>query len=136
MSDMAHCWKIGGVTLVVDDYDRAIAYYCGVLGFEIVQDIDLGGGKRWVCVGPRGAETSLLLAKATTADQESRVGNQTGGRVFLFLHTRDFHADYQHYKSRGVVFLEEPREEAYATVAVFQDLYGNKWDLLQMKACE
>lgn len=125
---------IGFVTVVVDDYDQAIAYYTDALGFVLVEDTDLGHGKRWVLVAPSAtAGCALLLAKAATPDQRARVGDQTGGRVFLFLHTDDFRRDYAAMQQRGVRFLESPREEAYGTVAVFADLYGNKWDLLQMK---
>jgi len=127
---------IGYVALVVRDYDEAIAYFTQKLGFHVVQDSPSkdrnGEPKRWVLVQPPGSSgTRLLLAKASTADEVSRVGDQTGGRVFLFLHTDDFWRDYRDYTSRGVRFVREPREEAYGTVAVFEDLYGNKWDLLQ-----
>ena len=123
--------KIGAVALVVRDYDEAIAFYTEKLGFSLLADTALGEGKRWVVVAPPGAEESrLLLAQAASPAQEQRIGNQTGGRVFLFLHTDDFWRDYQAMKARGVVFLEEPREEAYGTVVVFEDLYGNKWDLI------
>ncbi|WP_114238195.1 VOC family protein [Dyella sp. C9] len=126
---------IGSIALVVADYDEAIAWYTRVLGFRLLEDTDMGGGKRWVVVTPPGAgETRLLLAKASTPEQQSRVGDQTGGRVFLLLHTDDFWRDYQRMKEAGATFCEEPREEAYGTVVVFQDLYGNKWDLLQLKA--
>jgi catechol 2,3-dioxygenase-like lactoylglutathione lyase family enzyme len=126
--------NLAHVALVVRDYDEAIAYFTGALGFELLEDSDLGGGKRWVVVAPRDSRgTSLLLARAATAEQETRIGNQTGGRVFLFLRTDDFWRDYRAMTAKGVRFLEEPREEEYATVVIFQDLYGNKWDLLQMK---
>jgi catechol 2,3-dioxygenase-like lactoylglutathione lyase family enzyme len=126
---------IGSIALVVADYDMAIDWYTRVLGFTLVEDTDMGGGKRWVVVAPPGStETRLLLAKASTPEQASRVGDQTGGRVFLLLHTDDFWRDYQRMKTAGATFCEEPREEAYGTVVVFQDLYGNKWDLLQLKA--
>jgi len=126
---------IGAISLLVRDYDEAIAFYVGKLGFHLIEDTDMGGGKRWVMAAPPGSsETRLLLAKAVTTEQASRVGNQTGGRVFLFLHTDDFWRDYEAMKSKGVRFLEEPRMEAYGTVAVFEDLYGNKWDLLEMKS--
>ncbi|MGA8073699.1 MAG: VOC family protein [Candidatus Acidiferrales bacterium] len=126
---------LGHVALVVRDYDEAIAYFTKLLGFRLIEDSDLGGGKRWVVVAPdRVGGTSLLLARAVTGEQESRVGNQTGGRVFLFLRTDDFWRDYRAMKERAVEFLEEPREEKYATVVVFRDLYGNKWDFLQMRA--
>jgi catechol 2,3-dioxygenase-like lactoylglutathione lyase family enzyme len=125
---------IGYVALLVRDYDEAISYFTGTLGFTVVEDTDLGGDKRWVLVAPpRSVETRLLLARAASADQSSRIGNQTGGRVFLFLHTDDFWRDYQAYRSRGVLFREEPREEPYGIVAVFEDLYGNRWDLLELK---
>jgi catechol 2,3-dioxygenase-like lactoylglutathione lyase family enzyme len=126
---------IGAISLLVRDYDEAIAFYVGKLGFHLIEDTDMGGGKRWVMAAPPGSsETRLLLAKAVTPEQASRVGNQTGGRVFLFLHTDDFWRDYEAMKSKGVRFLEEPRMEAYGTVAVFEDLYGNKWDLLETKS--
>jgi catechol 2,3-dioxygenase-like lactoylglutathione lyase family enzyme len=126
---------LGYIALVVRDYDDAIAFFTGKLGFVLVEDTDLGGGKRWVLVRPPNSQgTSLLLARAVNAEQESRIGNQTGGRVFLFLHTDDFWRDYHAMRLRGVRFREEPREEAYGTVAVFEDLYGNKWDLLQLKS--
>ncbi len=125
---------IGAISLLVRDYDEAIAFYVGKLGFTLVEDSDLGGGKRWVLAAPPGSsETRLLLAKAATPEQESRVGNQTGGRVFLFLHTDNFQRDYERMTSKGVRFLEEPRYESYGTVAVFEDIYGNKWDLLELK---
>ncbi len=124
---------IGYVTLVVGDYDEAIHYYMSVLGFELVEDTPLGDGKRWVLVRPTGsAGTCLLLAKAMTPEQQRRIGDQTGGRVFLFLHTDNFERDYTAMRSRGARFLEEPRREAYGTVAVFEDLYGNRWDLLAL----
>jgi len=120
------------VALVVRDYDEAIAYYTGVLGFELIEDSALGGGKRWVLVGPAGAGgASLLLAKAATPQQAARIGDQTGGRVFLFLHTSDFWRDYEEMRARGVQFTEPPRQAAYGTVAVFIDLYGNRWDLVE-----
>jgi catechol 2,3-dioxygenase-like lactoylglutathione lyase family enzyme len=124
--------RVGAVALVVRDYDEAIAFYCGVLGFDLIEDVDQGGGRRWVVVGPAGeGGTRLVLAKAATAEQAARIGDQTGGRVFLFLYTDDFARDHAAFKARGVVFLEEPRHEAYGSVAVFQDLYGNRWDLIQ-----
>lgn len=122
---------IGAISLLVRDYDEAISFYADKLGFELIEDTDMGGGKRWVTVAAsRSGGTRLLLAKAVTPEQESRVGNQTGGRVFLFLHTDDFHRDHQAMKANGIRFLEEPRNESYGTVVVFEDLYGNKWDLL------
>lgn len=123
---------IGYVALVVRDYDEAITYYTNVLGFELVEDTPIEG-KRWVLVRPPGgAGTCLLLARAVNPEQASRIGNQTGGRVFLFLHTDDFRRGYEAMRSRGVRFMEEPRREAYGTVAVFEDLYGNRWDLLEL----
>jgi catechol 2,3-dioxygenase-like lactoylglutathione lyase family enzyme len=126
---------IGAISLLVREYKEAIAFYVGKLGFQLVEDTDMGGGKRWVMAAPPGSsETRLLLAKAVTPEQQSRIGNQSGRRVFLFLHTDDFWRDYEAIKSKGVRFLEEPRMEAYGTVAVFEDLYGNTWDLLEMKS--
>jgi catechol 2,3-dioxygenase-like lactoylglutathione lyase family enzyme len=125
---------IGHVTLVVRDYDEALAFFTYALGFRVIEDIVLGEGKRWILVGPPNSRgTSLLLAQASTPEQASCIGNQTGGRVFLFLHTDDFWRDYHEMKAREVKFSEAPREEAYGTVAVFEDLYGNKWDLLELK---
>lgn len=125
---------IGWVTVIVRDYDEAIAYYRDVLGFEVAQDTLLAGGKRWVIVRPAQANgTGLLLAKAVRDDEHAAIGRQSGGRVFLFLHTDDFWRDYHAFSSRGVLFRESPREEPYGTVAVFEDLYGNRWDLLQLK---
>ena len=125
--------KIGNVTLVVENYDDAIEFYTQKLQFTLVEDTDLGGGKRWVQVSPPNSNgTNLLLAQARSDEQKQAVGNQTGGRVFLFLQTNDFWRDYEVLKSNGVVFNEEPRVEDYGTVVVFQDLYGNKWDLIQL----
>jgi catechol 2,3-dioxygenase-like lactoylglutathione lyase family enzyme len=125
---------IGYIALLVRDYDEAISYFIEKLGFAVAEDTDLGGGKRWVLVAPLGSvETRLVLVKAVSADQLPCIGNQTGGRVFLFLHTDDFWRDYEAYCSRGVVFREEPREEQYGIVAVFEDLYGNRWDLIELK---
>ena len=127
--------KLGSVALVVRDYNEAIAFYTQSLGFKLIEDNDLGDGKRWVRVRPPGlAGTDLLLARAVNPEQASRIGNQTGGRVFLFLHTDDFWRDYRELTARGVKFCRPPSEEVYGTVAVFEDLYGNKWDLLQLKA--
>ena len=130
--------SLGYVSLVVRDYDEAIAFFTESLGFELVEDSTakdrLGQDKRWVLVAPRQSRgTNLLLARASTPEETSRIGNQTGGRVFLFLHTDDFWRDYLEMTARGVKFKEKPREESYGTVAVFEDLYGNKWDLLQLK---
>lgn len=127
--------QIGNVALVVRDYDEAIAFYTEKLGFQLIEDTDLGEGKRWVQIAPPNSTgTCLLLAQASTDAQRQAIGNQAGGRVFLFLQTNDFWRDYQAMKSQGVTFLEEPREEAYGTVVVFQDLYGTKWDLLELKS--
>ena len=126
--------QIGYVALVVREYDEAISYFTQSLGFTLVEDTNLGQGKRWVLVSPSGSRgTNLLLARAANPEQSSRIGNQTGGSVFLFLHTDNLGRDYQVMKARGVKFHETPREESYGTVAVFEDLYGNKWDLLQLK---
>jgi len=124
--------RIECVTLLVQDYDEAISYFSEKLGFEVVENRDLGGGKRWVLVAPPALQgTRLLLAKAVSANQTSRVGDQAGGRVFLFLHTDDFWRDYDAFRAKGVQFREEPRKEPYGTVAVFNDIYGNRWDLIQ-----
>ena len=127
--------SIGYVALVVRDYDKAIEFYVGTLGFTLIEDTYIEAqNKRWVLVAPPGAtESRLLLAQAVGEEQSSRIGNQTGGRVFLFLHTDDFWRDYKTYKDKGVVFVRQPKEEQYGTVAVFEDLYGNLWDLLQLK---
>ena len=123
---------IAAIALLVRDYDEAIAFYTRCLDFELVEDTPLGGGKRWVLVSPPGArETRLLLAQASTAEQDACVGEQAGGRVFLFLYVDDFYARYETMRMRGVRFIERPREEPYGTVAVFEDLYGNRWDMLQ-----
>ena len=124
---------LGLVSIVVRDYDEAIAFYVGTLGFLLVENTHLPEpGKRWVVVSPPGAtESRLLLARATNDPQKAHVGNQTGGRVFLFLYTDDFWRDFHAYTNRGVVFVREPRTETYGTVAVFQDLHGNLWDLIQ-----
>jgi catechol 2,3-dioxygenase-like lactoylglutathione lyase family enzyme len=128
---MQHLFQIA---MVVADYDEAIRFYTETLDFVLVEDTALSDSKRWVVVAPPGSEgCKLLLAKAVGEEQISRIGNQTGGRVFLFLHTDDFWLDYQSYKDRGVFFVREPAEEAYGTVAVFQDLYGNLWDLIEKK---
>ncbi|MFZ0816936.1 MAG: VOC family protein [Candidatus Sulfotelmatobacter sp.] len=129
---------IGYVALVVRDYDEAIAFFTQILNFTLVEDsaaIDSDGNrKRWVLVRPPGSRgTDLLLARASSSEQESRIGNQTGGRVFLFLHTDDFSRDYREMAARGVKFVRPAREESYGTVAVFEDLYGNLWDLLELK---
>jgi catechol 2,3-dioxygenase-like lactoylglutathione lyase family enzyme len=123
---------VAHVAILVRDYDEAIAFFTRALRFRVLEDTDLGDGKRWVLVAPPGArETSLLLARAVTPEQAAGIGNQSGGRVFLFLYTDDFQRDYEFMRSHGVRFVEEPRRESYGTVAVFLDLYGNRWDLLQ-----
>lgn len=123
---------IARITLVVPDYDEAIAFYRDSLGFDLLEDLDMGDGKRWVVLRPRGArETALLIAKADGATQMAAIGNQTGGRVAFFLHTDDFARDHAAMLAKGVDFREEPRHETYGIVAVFVDPFGNLWDLLQ-----
>jgi catechol 2,3-dioxygenase-like lactoylglutathione lyase family enzyme len=126
--------SIGYVSLVVRDYDEAIDFYVRTLGFALIEDTYIEAqDKRWVLVAPPGSsESRLLLARAVGEEQSSRVGNQTGGRVFLFLHTDDFWRDFNSYRAKGVTFIREPKVESYGTVAVFEDLYGNLWDLLQL----
>jgi len=128
--------SIALVSLVVREYDEAIDFFVGKLGFSLVEDTYIPEqDKRWVVVAPPGgSNTRLLLARASSEEQKSRIGNQTGGRVFLFLYTDNFTRDYEAYKGKGVVFVREPKQEAYGTVAVFKDLYGNLWDLLQPKS--
>lgn len=122
------------MALVVADYDEAIAFYTDKLGFTLVEDTILSETKRWVLVRPKGSDTTcLLLAKAATDEQRSRVGNQTGGRVFLFLYTDDFQRDYSELSNKGVTFVRPPVDEEWGMVAVFADLYGNLWDLIQPK---
>ena len=121
------------LSLLVRDYDEALAFYVGKMGFSLVEDSHLGGGKRWVVVAPGAAGTRFLLAKASDDQQQALVGGQGGGRVWLFLHTDAFEADHARLSAAGVRFLEEPRHEVYGSVAVFEDLYGNRWDLLQPK---
>jgi catechol 2,3-dioxygenase-like lactoylglutathione lyase family enzyme len=125
--------SIGQIALVVRDYDEAIRFYIDKLDFQLIEDTYLADqDKRWVVVAPRGENSArLLLARAVGAEQVSRIGNQTGGRVSMFLYTDDFWRDYHSYRAKGVSFVREPKEEPYATVAVFSDLYGNLWDLLQ-----
>ncbi len=125
--------RLAHVALVVRDYDEAIAFYCGVLGFALVEDTyQPEQDKRWVVVAPVGGHgTSLLLARASKAEQEPFIGNQAGGRVFLFLQTDDFTRDYDRYRGAGVDFVRAPKTLDYGTVAVFRDLYGNLWDLVQ-----
>jgi catechol 2,3-dioxygenase-like lactoylglutathione lyase family enzyme len=121
--------------LLVRDYDEAIEFFTRTLRFRLVEDAPREDGKRWVLVAPPGAtETALLLARAATPEQVAQIGRQAGGRVSYFLHTDDFRRDYDEMRSRGVRFAEQPREEAYGTVAVFLDLYGNRWDLLQPRS--
>ena len=120
------------ISIVVDEYDRAISFYTEVLGFNLIEDTKLSEIKRWVVVKPEGQGTcGLLLAKAAGDEQVSRIGNQTGGRVFLFLHTDDFKRDHKRLTDKGVEFIRGPVEESYGTVGVFKDLYGNLWDLIQ-----
>jgi len=125
---------IAQLALLVRDYDEALSWFTEVLGFTLVEDAPLGAGKRWVrVVPPGGRECGLLLARAATSEQLAAVGRQSGGRVFLFLHTDDFSRDHAALKARGVRFVEEPRHEPYGTVAVFEDLYGNRWDLVERR---
>lgn len=124
--------SLGMVSLLVRDYDEAIAWFTDVLGFELLEDSDRGGGKRWVRVAPPGAVgTGLLLARAATPEQQAIVGRQGGGRVWLFLYSDDFAADHDRMRAAGVRFQELPRREPYGSVAVFEDLCGNRWDLLE-----
>ena len=126
---------LSAVSLLVRDYDAAIAWYTTVLGFDLVEDTPLGRGKRWVLVAPPGSrETRLLLARAKDDTERASIGHQAGGRVFLFLRTDDFARDHATLLERGVKFREAPRHETYGTVAVFEDLYGNAWDLLQLRS--
>jgi catechol 2,3-dioxygenase-like lactoylglutathione lyase family enzyme len=125
--------SLGQIAIVVRDYDEALSFYVGTLGFRLIEDTPVPAqNKRWVVVAPRGSDSMrLLLARAVGDEQSSRIGNQTGGRVFLFLYTDDFWRDFRSYKAKGVTFVREPAEQPYGTVAVFKDLYGNLWDLLQ-----
>jgi catechol 2,3-dioxygenase-like lactoylglutathione lyase family enzyme len=125
--------SLGLTALLVREYDEALEFYVGILGFTLVEDTFIAArDKRWVVIAPAGAsESGLLLARAANPEQAARIGNQTGGRVFLFLRTDDFWRDYAAYKAKGVVFVRDPRQESYGMVAVFKDLYGNLWDLLQ-----
>ena len=126
---------IAHITILVKDYDEAIAFYTQKLKFRLIEDTRLSETKRWVLVAPQGSlETALLLAIAADETQDGAIGNQSGGRVFLFLYTDNFWRDYEEYKQAGVIFVRPPMEEPYGTVAVFQDLYGNLWDLLQPMA--
>lgn len=130
--------RLTQLALTVRDYDEAIAFYVGKLGFALLEDRDMGGGKRWVRVLPPGGDPArdpcLLLARAATPEQLATVGNQTGGRVFLFLHTDDFQRDYNAWRAKGVEFVRGPSVEPYGTVAVFRDLCGNLWDLIEPSA--
>ncbi|MBN8652700.1 MAG: VOC family protein [Cytophagales bacterium] len=126
--------KIGMISLLVREYDEALTFYRDVLGFVLIEDTVLTPAKRWVVVAPAGdAGCRLLLAKAATEEQQKFVGNQTGGRVFLFMYTDDFWRYYQNLVSKNVKFVREPVNESYGTVAVFEDLYGNQWDLIERK---
>lgn len=125
--------RLSLAALLVRDYDEAIDFYVGKVGFDLIEDTDMGGGKRWVVVRPPGSEAGLLLARAT-GEQTARVGDQAGGRVFLFLETDDFAGDHARMTAAGVRFREAPRHEPYGVVAVFEDLYGNAWDLIQRTA--
>lgn len=125
--------ELAAISLVVDDYDKAIKFYTEKLNFRLLEDTPLSETKRWVRIAPSGSTgCSILLAKASTEEQASRVGNQTGGRVFLFLHTDDFYRDYENLKRNNVLIVRGPSVEDYGTVAVFSDLYGNLWDLIQL----
>lgn len=120
-------------TLIVPDYDAGIDFYVSTLGFELLEDTPRGPGKRWIRVAPKGAETAILLAQADGPDQTAAIGHQTGGRVGFFLHTDDFAGDYAAMKAKGVTFKEDPRHEPYGSVVVFQDPWGNLWDLIEPK---
>lgn len=126
--------KLTLTALLVRDYDEAIGFYVGKAGFTLTADTAQGGGKRWVVVTPAGGGPGLLLAKAVGEEQAARIGDQAGGRVFLFLETEDFAGDHARMSAAGVRFLEAPRHEPYGVVAVFEDLYGNRWDLIEPKA--
>ena len=126
--------EIEQFTLIVRDYDEAVTWYTRCLGFELIENTDVGRGQRWVVVAPPGRKGARLrLAKAATADQQSRIGNQAGGRVLLFLYSDDFNRDYRAMRARGVKFVEEPRNETYGKVMVFEDLYGNRWDFIERR---
>lgn len=127
--------RIGYLSLLVPDYDEGIDYFTQTFGFKLIENSDLGDEKRWVVIKPKGETgTGIVLAKAQTEEEKQLIGGQGAGRVWLFLHTDDFQRDYAHFRNHGVHFLEEPRYEAYGTVAVCQDKYGNKWDLLELKS--
>ena len=126
--------RLASVAFVVRDYDEAIGYFVEVLGFGLVEDSDLGGGKRWVRIAPPGGGAALLLARAVGDDQIDAIGKAAGGRVAFLLEVDDFHATYDAMRTRGVAFQEAPRRETYGWVAVFADLYGNRWDLIETSA--
>jgi catechol 2,3-dioxygenase-like lactoylglutathione lyase family enzyme len=127
--------ELAQFALVIDEYDRAIAFYTGKLSFNLVEDTKLSETKRWVVIAPPGSGgCRILLARAANEEQAGRIGNQTGGRVFLFLHTDDFDRDYTSYQKKGIEFVREPVQEPFGKVAVFRDLYGNLWDLIQPSA--
>lgn len=126
--------RISLAALLVDDYDKAIAFYVGKLGFELREDTPLTADKRWVVVAPRGSANGLLLARAADDRQRRAIGDQSGGRVFLFLETDDFARDHLAYRQQGIRFMESPRHEPYGIVAVFEDLYGNRWDLIEPRS--
>ena len=133
MSPTIHKMKqtLASIAIVVKDYDEAISFYTTQLEFDLIEDTILSETKRWVLVAPKNSDgCKLLLAKAANEEQQSRIGNQTGGRVFLFLHTDNFWRDYNNYKAKGIEFVRPPSKEEYGTVAVFKDLYGNLWDLI------
>jgi catechol 2,3-dioxygenase-like lactoylglutathione lyase family enzyme len=126
--------RIGNITLVVENYDDAIEFYVNKLNFDLIEDTELDENKRWVIVAPKGSnESSLLLAKADNAEQKSRIGDQTGGRVFLFLFTDNFERDFNNLKIQNVNIVREPKDEIYGKVLVFSDLYGNLWDMIEPK---
>lgn len=124
--------RLALVSLIVPDYDPAISFFTAI-GFDLVEDSDLGGGKRWVRIAPPGAETALLLARAATPEQKNAIGNQGGGRVWLFLETQDFDRDFKRLSENGAAFEEAPRDEPYGRVAVWRDPWGNRWDLIQFR---
>lgn len=126
--------KLAMIALLVDDYDKALSYYVGKLGFKKTEDTKLSNSKRWVTVIPPGSANGLLLARAANERQLHAIGNQSGGRVFLFLETDDFERDHERYVRNGVKFVESPRDETYGKVAVFEDLYGNRWDLIEPRS--
>lgn len=128
--------RLNLTALLVDEYDTALSFFVGKLGFEVREDAELEDGKRWVVVAPQGGASGLLLARAVGERQRNAIGDQNGGRVFLFLETDDFARDHLAYTQRGVRFVENPRHEPYGVVAVFEDLYGNRWDLIEPNTAE